>query len=75
MLPEKEVLKLIKTVDKIYACVGKKVVFFDLNVKESSHENLLKAICRNGKLRAPAIRKGKTLLVGFDDAIYTQVLT
>ena len=72
-VPETEVLDLVKQVDKVYACVGKKVVFFDLKKQKPGREELFKAVCRNGKLRAPALRKGKILIVGFDEATYTRV--
>ncbi len=68
-----EVLDLINQVDQIYACVGKKVVFFDLRKQKPGPDDLLKAICRNGKLRAPALRQGRTLIVGFDEPTYTRV--
>ena len=74
-VPEVEVLDLMNQVDKIYACVGKKVVFFDLKKQKPGSEELLKAVCRNGKLRAPALRKGKTLIVGFDEATYRRVFS
>ncbi len=72
-VPEQEVLDLVKQVDRIYASVGKKVVFFDLKKEKPGKEELFKAVCRNGKLRAPALRKGRTLIVGFDEETYTQV--
>ena len=72
-VPEQEVLDLVKQVDRIYASVGKKVVFFDLKKEKPGKAELFKAVCRNGKLRAPALRKGRTLVVGFDEETYTQV--
>ena len=72
-VPEPEVIDLIQQVNKIYACVGKKVVFFDLQKQEPRSEELFKVLCRNGKLRAPALRKEKTLIVGFDEATYMGV--
>ena len=72
-VPEQDVLDLVKKVDRIYASVGKKVVFFDLKKEKPAKEELFKAVCRNGKLRAPALRKGRTLIVGFDEETYTQV--
>ncbi len=74
-VPEAEVLDLIHQVNKIYACVGKKVVFFDLKKQKPGQEELFKAVCRNGKLRAPALRKGKTLIVGFDEPTYVRVFS
>lgn len=72
-LPESEVLDLTRQVDKIYATIGKKVVFYDLRKEPPSREALVKALCPNGKLRAPALRSGKTLIVGFDQDTYAQL--
>ncbi len=72
-LLEEEVLNLVKKVDRIYASAGRKVVFFDLKKEKPESEALFKAICRNGKLRAPALRKGKTLIVGFHEETYSHV--
>ncbi len=71
---EDEVMDLVKQVDKIYSSMGKKLVSFDLKKEKPGREVLVKAVCRNGKLRAPAIRKGKTLIVGFDQETYTRLL-
>ena len=73
-LLEDEVLDLLKKIDCIYATSGKKTVCLDLRKDNPSQDVLLKTICRNGKLRAPALRKGKTLLVGFDKEVYVNVL-
>ena len=72
-LLEDEVFNLVKKVDRVYASVGKKVVFFDLKKGKPDREALFKAICRNGKLRAPALRKGMTLIVGFHQETYSHV--
>ncbi len=64
---------MVRQVDKIYASAGKRVVFFDLKKENPARAELIKAVCRNGKLRAPALRKGKTLLVGFDEETYGRV--
>ena len=53
--------------------MGKKVVYFDLKKEKPGTEALVKAVCRNGKLRAPALRAGKTLIVGFDQETYTRL--
>lgn len=73
-LLEEEVLGFLKKIDIIYAISGKKVVYLDLRKDNPSQDELFKAICRNGKLRAPALRKGKTLIVGFDKEVYLNVL-
>ena len=69
-VPELAILDLVKQVNKIYASIGKKVIFFDLKQKQPDRDELFKAICRNGKLRAPALRMGKILIVGFDEETY-----
>ena len=74
-ISELEVLDLVKQVDKIYACVGKKVVFFDLKKEKLGQDELFKAVCHNGKLRAPTLRKGRTMIVGFDEATYSRVFS
>lgn len=74
-LLESDVLELVGQVDKIYATRGKKIVFFDLNKEKPAREELVKALCPNGKLRAPALREGKTLIVGFDQETYARLFT
>ncbi len=74
-LLESDVLKLVGQVDKIYATRGKKVVVFDLKKEKPAREELVKVLCPNGKLRAPALRKGKTLIVGFDQETYARLFT
>ncbi len=54
---------------------GKKVVEFDLAKDPSSKDDALAAILGpTGNLRAPAIVRGKTLLVGFNEEKYDDVL-
>jgi hypothetical protein len=54
---------------------GKKVVAFDMK-KEPPDDDLLAAhlLGPTGNLRAPTLRKGRTLLVGFSDEAYRDVL-
>ena len=54
---------------------GKKVVAFDMR-KEPPDDDLLAAhlLGPTGNLRAPTLRKGRTLLVGFSDEAYREVL-
>lgn len=54
---------------------GKKIVSFDMKTDPPNDETLLAHLLGpTGNLRAPTIRKGNTLLVGFSDEAYTQVL-
>jgi len=61
---------MIADLDRVHVVVGKKVLTFDVSDKTLDRAALIDAACRNGKLRAPAIRKGRTLVVGFDDETY-----
>lgn len=65
---------MAKSVNEIYAMKGKRIVHYNLK-KDAPSEDDLKAILLGptGNLRAPTLRKGKTLLVGFDEEIYRKV--
>jgi len=70
-----EALALAKTVDRIVAAKGKKIVTLDLKKDRPDEATVLAHILGpTGNLRAPAIRKGKTLLVGFNADVYASVL-
>ncbi len=54
---------------------GKKVVDFDMKRDPPDDEMLLKHIIGpSGKLRAPVIRQGSTLLIGFAEDEFAKVL-
>ena len=54
---------------------GKKVTVFDMKKDPPAEADLLKAMLgTTGNLRAPAIRRGKTLLVGFNADVYADIL-
>lgn len=68
-------MKLAKAAGKIIVAKGKKFVAFDMKKNPPSQADLLKAMLGpTGNLRAPTIRKGKTLLVGFHDEVYASAL-
>src|SRR5262245_24115342 len=73
-LTSKDALKLLEEVDEVYAAKGKNVVHLDLR-KENPTENELAGLLLGptGNLRAPALRKGRTLIVGFDKATYEKL--
>jgi hypothetical protein len=55
---------------------GKKLVEFDMKRDPPEDDTLLEHMLGpTGNLRAPTVRRGKTLLVGFSDQAYRQVLT
>jgi arsenate reductase-like glutaredoxin family protein len=70
-----EALALARTADKIVVGKGKKVVSFDMRKDPPDDETLLAHILGpTGNLKAPTLRRGKTLLVGFSEEAYRQVL-
>jgi arsenate reductase-like glutaredoxin family protein len=74
-LKEREALALVQEVDEIYASKGKQVVHLDLKKDKPDKAALLALLLGpTGNLRAPTLRKGRTLLVGFDEASYAKVL-
>ncbi|MBJ44911.1 MAG: hypothetical protein CMJ80_16815 [Planctomycetaceae bacterium] len=74
-LGEKEALELVEQVSEIYAAKGKKLVHLKLKKDQPSRETLKKLMLGpTGNLRAPTLRKGKTLLVGFDEETYEKLL-
>jgi arsenate reductase-like glutaredoxin family protein len=72
---EKEALALVQDIDEIYASKGKQVFHLDLKQTKPDKAALLGLLLGpTGNLRAPTLRKGRTLLVGFDGATYAKVL-
>lgn len=72
---EKDALVLARKVDEIYAAKGKKLVHIDMR-KDKPDAAALKAVLLGptGNLRAPTLRIGRTLLVGFEPETYQRVL-
>jgi arsenate reductase-like glutaredoxin family protein len=70
-----EALAVARAADKVVVGRGKKVFTFDMKKDPPDEATLLAHILGpSGNLRAPTIRKGKTLVVGFNPAAYEQVL-
>jgi arsenate reductase-like glutaredoxin family protein len=67
----RQALALAREANKIIVAKGKKVVTFDMKKDPPDDVTLLAhLIGPTGNLRAPAIVKGKTLLIGFNDEAY-----
>lgn len=65
---------VLKGVDEIYAMKGKRFVHLRLKKDKPPREEIHAAILGPfGTLRAPALRKGRTLIVGFDEATYEKL--
>src|SRR5262245_147722 len=68
-------LDVLKNVDEVYVAKGKQVVHVDLRARKPPRAELLELLLGpTGNLRAPTVRKGRTLIAAFDEATYRQVL-
>ena len=68
-------LDVLDGVDEMYVAKGKRVEHVDLRKAKPNRAALLALLLGpTGNLRAPTLRKGRTLLVGFDESTYRQVL-
>jgi arsenate reductase-like glutaredoxin family protein len=66
-----QALALAKEANKIIVAKGAKVVMFDMKKDPPDDATLLAhLIGPTGNLRAPAVVKGKTLLIGFNEEAY-----
>ena len=66
---------MAREASRIVVAKGKKVVTFDMKRDPPDDETLLKHIIGpSGKLRAPVIRRGSTLLIGFAEEEFGRVL-
>ncbi len=74
-LGERDVLALAENVDEIYATKGREVVHLDLKLQRPDREAIVSLLLGpTGKLRAPTLRIGRTLVVGFDPRTYAKLL-
>ncbi|MEZ4488912.1 MAG: ArsC family (seleno)protein [Cyanobacteriota/Melainabacteria group bacterium] len=76
-LGAKEALDLTDSVKDLYVSKGKKVIHLDLadNSKKPGDDELVNLMLGpTGNLRAPTVKVGKTMIVGFNDEAYQQVL-
>ena len=68
-------LGVLDGVDELYVAKGKKVEHVDLRKAKLDRATLLGFLLGpTGNLRAPTLRKGKTLIVGFDEGTYEKLL-
>ena len=70
---QKEALAMLKDADDLYVAKGKKVVHVDLR-RSKPAETAALMLGPTGNLRAPTLRLGRTLIVGFDEATYRELL-
>ena len=73
-MQERAALGLLRDVSEIYAMKGKRVTHIDLKKDKPTRATLTGLLLGpTGNLRAPTIRKGRTLLVGFEEETYRKV--
>jgi hypothetical protein len=66
---------VLKGVEELYVTRGSKVVHVDLRTARPPKAELLALLLGpSGNLRAPTLRKGRTLVVGYDAATYAKLL-
>jgi arsenate reductase-like glutaredoxin family protein len=66
---------LVSQVNEIYAAKGKSVVHIDLRKDKPDDEALAKVLLGpTGNLRAPTLRVGKKLIIGFEPEMYRRLL-
>jgi hypothetical protein len=75
-LKQREALAMLTEVDEIYSAKGKRVTHVDLRKERPGNETLrLLLLGPSGNLRAPTLRVGRTLLVGFDRTTYDKMFS
>ena len=73
-LQAREALALIREVDEIYVTKGQQVVHLDLREAKPENTELLGLLLGpTGNLRAPTLRKRRTLIVGFNAVTYAKL--
>ncbi len=70
-----DALELARSASVVHVARGKKVVTFDMKKNAPDDETLLgHMLGPTGNLRAPTIKKGKALYVGFSEETYRDFL-
>jgi arsenate reductase-like glutaredoxin family protein len=71
----KDALALLQGIRKLIVSKGKKTETFDLAHNRPDDQTLLEHMLGpTGNLRAPTLRIGATLLIGYNEAAYQQAL-
>jgi arsenate reductase-like glutaredoxin family protein len=68
-------LTLARQASELYVAKGKNVVHLDMRASPPSDDELAQLLLGpSGTLRAPALRVGEALLIGFEPGAYERVL-
>src|SRR5262249_36586447 len=72
----RQALELARQAQRVIAMKGKKVVTLDMTAKPPPNDATVLELLLGptGNLRAPTVRKGKTLLVGYNAMVYREAL-
>jgi arsenate reductase-like glutaredoxin family protein len=71
-----EVLALLDGVNDLYVARGRKMLHVDLSAERPADEDLVALLCsRFGKLRAPTMRSGDRLVVGYNAEMLATLLS
>ena len=71
---DKDLMRVLGDATRVVVAKGKKVIEFDLQGDPPKLSELVKAcLGPSGNLRAPAIRKGKTWMIGFNPDSYGEL--
>ncbi len=74
-LGKDDALAMLQGADQLYAAKGKNVVHVDLKKDKPDLETIVPLMLGpTGNLRAPTLRRGRTLIVGFDATTYKELL-
>jgi len=73
VLKADEAWKLFQGSQAVYVGRGKKTVVYHPDA-ESKDELLKVSLGRTGNLRAPALRVGKSFYIGYNDAMYQELI-
>lgn len=69
-----EALALARAADTVVVARGKKALTFDMKAPPDDDTLAAALLGPTGNLKAPTLRIGRTLLVGFGEGAYEQVL-
>jgi arsenate reductase-like glutaredoxin family protein len=71
----KDALAFVRKADQLYASKGQKVVHVNLKTEKPGDDELAALVIGpSGNLRAPSFFVGKTLVVGFNEETYREML-
>lgn len=70
-----EAAALVEQADRLVVAKGKKLTELDLNLESPTEELVAKLMLGpTGNLRAPTLRVGRTLVVGYNENVMTETL-